>query len=101
MMNLELANEIVAELSQPEFLGRIHGQHSAYSKGCGGPLCRKYNRDKVREAYRKRNPEVQRARTPRDPDLDDLLTRVIAEHTKQVLHERAENTERDILASVS
>lgn len=100
-MNIDILTEIVDELSDPEYLGRIHGQYSAHSKGCGGPLCRKYNRDKVRDNYRKRHPEVQRTRAPRDPDLDEMLTRVIAAHAKQVLHDRAENAERDILASVS
>lgn len=100
-MNLEIIGEIVTELADPEYRDRIHGSHNAYSKGCDGPLCRKYNRDKVRENYRKRHPEVQRARAPRDPELDDMLTRVIAAHTRQVLHERAEVAERDILASVS
>lgn len=100
-MNIDIIGEIVAELSDPEYRDRIHGQHSAYSQGCSGPLCRKYNRDKVRDTYRKRHPEVVRARTPRDPETDEMLTRVIAAHARQVLRERADQAQRDIMASVS
>jgi hypothetical protein len=100
-MNLELADEIIQELSDPSYVGLLHGQHNAYDKGCRGVMCRKYNRDKVRASYRARHPQALRARSPRDPETDALLTQVIAEHTRQVLTERATQAERDVLASVS
>lgn len=40
--------DIQVELANPKFDSVRHGGGYAYDKGCAGPLCRKYVRDKQR-----------------------------------------------------
>lgn len=101
MIDLGTIIEICDELSDASYPDKIHGQYSAYAAGCRGILCRKYNRDEQRKQYRRANPEVLRQRSPRNPELDVMLTEVIAAHAKIVLQKRAEETAQSIIASAS
>lgn len=68
--------EVVDELTSVEFASRTHGTRSCHNAGCRGPLCRKFNRDRSRKEYRKKNPAA-RTRNAKDTEVDQILNLII------------------------
>ncbi len=79
-----LAEEIVNEITDPKYQNRTHGTRSCHNAGCTGPLCKKFNKDRQREWYRKQNPLKAHPRPgSKDPALDKFLDEVIAVHVTE------------------
>lgn len=64
---------IRAELSHPEWQGKIHGQRKLYRRGCRGPLCMKDARDYGRRLMRETKNYGDRTRATRAQRFDALL----------------------------
>lgn len=71
-----LADEIIAELSDPKFITRTHGSRGTHNDGCKGPMCRKANRDRMRVV---KNGAPQK----RFKGTEEILEKLIAEHKAQ------------------
>lgn len=76
----DLADDVLAELKDPDFIGRTHYKKATYAVGCRGPLCRKLERDEARADTEKAAREAGRDYTPRitpaqerDPELDTVI----------------------------
>lgn len=70
----QLYREVQAELEDTDYKSRRHGVKATYSAGCRGPLCRKGNRDAVREKYRAAQEEAGvevSPMKPRDERIED------------------------------
>ena len=79
--------EVLAELQDPAFEGRIHGTRNAAALGgCHGPMCRKYHRDKAR----RRRARMTGKSIPKESYHESLLTALIQAHARRVLAERVD-----------
>jgi hypothetical protein len=92
----ELPEDILAELKDERFKGRVHYSRATYAEGCHGPLCRKAETDRSRKRNQRRAEEEGREYVPnlsvRDREREDFLNKVIAWHRWE--HEGQKLTER-------
>lgn len=62
-----LIDQLVNELTDPDFTGRKHYSRSTYKDGCHGPLCTKSERDRAAKKRERLKPD--RRVVPRAPEL--------------------------------
>lgn len=72
-----LMGQILFELTDERFSTRTHHRRKLYDDGCKGPLCRKAERDRSRQRYRRGNPGGNRNR--RRSLLDDAVLEYVAD----------------------
>lgn len=78
-----LADDVLAELKDPDYIGRTHYKKATYAVGCRGPLCKKRERDEARASTERAAREAGRPYVPRPTpaqERDDELNAVIAWH---------------------
>lgn len=87
---LALAPDILAELTDPEHVKRLHGKRPCYTAGCHGPLCRRADREFNRARYQAARQAAGKKYVPsdlrrdgRDAELDAAL-RVYMTHAKAI-----------------
>lgn len=76
-----LLGQILFELSDEQYRGRIHNRRKLYDEGCKGPLCLKAERDRSRRRYQKGNPSAGRNR--RKSQIDDVVLNYICDKYKE------------------
>lgn len=82
--------DVREELMDPRFGGRQHYSRATAAKGCGGPLCRKAERDRSRERNKRRGGENYQPSPHRIYDRDDLLEAIIKWHIEDLEKRRTE-----------
>lgn len=81
----QVRSAVDAELRDPDYLNREHGNIGTYTDGCRGPLCKKKSRDYGRAQYRAKNKvpaqELHKptVRTRWDALLNTMPTRLATE----------------------
>jgi hypothetical protein len=82
----ELA-DVRKELSDPKYASRSHGSRATYALKCGGPLCKKAERDRARRRNETKARLEGRKYIPSDSrmyDRDDLLEDIIVWHKRNL-----------------
>lgn len=64
----QVGREVDQELNDPRFPKHHHGRPIGYNSGCRGPLCRKSQRDRIRNNY-----PAKKRRGPDNPMLEQYL----------------------------
>lgn len=67
------------ELADPNVPAHHHGRPIGYNNGCKGPLCRKSQRDRMRQ---------KNGRGPANPVLDAYLEERLAEHQQHLKNKK-------------
>lgn len=87
IIDLPGMEDVKAELEDPRFGNRLHGNFSAITVGCRGPLCKKANRDHQRNISMKK--AVLAGRKFKEDqfrlwDRDELFDEIIVWHRLKV-----------------
>ena len=83
--------DVCNELEDPRYANRQHGSRATAALGCGGPLCRKAERDRSRKRNEARAISAGRIYRggERSYDRDDLLEAIIEWHKAKLASLRA------------
>lgn len=73
-----IIRQVMLELANDEFKGRTHHRRGLYNDGCHLPLCKKAERDRSRERYRRAHQINPRKYNKRSSLFDDQILEFIA-----------------------